>query len=62
MDTKIFLRVPAGEYLTAVDPILGCGTPLRPELKDFIKRVLVPILVDSYIKDPKKISPDGVVQ
>jgi hypothetical protein len=39
-------------------------SPLTPELKDFIKRILVPILVERYIKDSKKASPesDGVVQ
>lgn len=40
------------------------STVLSPELKDFIKRILVPILVERYIKDSKKILPesDGVVQ
>jgi hypothetical protein len=36
---------------------------LTPELKDFIKRVLVPILVERYIEISKKSSPeaDGAV-
>lgn len=53
-----------GERLACAEPTLAPGTPLRPELKDFIRRILVPILVDRYIKDSKKISPEsnGVVQ
>jgi len=53
-----------GEQLACAEPTLAHGIPLRPELKDFIKMVLVPILVERYIKDSKKILPesDGVVQ
>jgi hypothetical protein len=56
-----------GERLACAEPTLAPGTPLTPELKDFIRRVLVPILVDKYIEDSKKISlateaSDGVVQ
>ena len=53
-----------GERRTCAGDARAQESPLTPELKDFIKRILVPILVDRYVKDSEKVYPesDGVVQ